>query len=333
MVVQFLMSLVEIFKGYFGSKINEDTIRNNFTLVYELLDGAWKAGNEDRCPPTLLDSLTLTSEWLVPPLLLLLLRCVLTEVLDFGHPQTTAIDVLKLYINLGDVKVPETAADQAKMTSAITGARDWRRDGIVHKKNEVFIDVMESVNLLVSTNGGILRSDVSGVIQMKANLTGMPECKFALNDKLSLEKDGRGGAGGRAKAKSGVEIDDATFHRCVQLGKFDADRSITFVPPDGEFELMRYRISENIQAPFRVIPVVEEQGQQRVVMNVKVIANFSAQLYATNVIVKIPVRSCFFLLALLVLRVFFLLCPPISSIAPAEVKEERKKVEGEERSR
>jgi Adaptor complexes medium subunit family len=29
--------------------------------------------------------------------------------------------------------------------------------------------------------------------------------------------------------------------RCVRLGKFDADRTITFIPPDGEFELMRYR--------------------------------------------------------------------------------------------
>ena len=35
------------------------------------------------------------------------------------------------------------------------------------------------------------------------------------------------------------QIDDCTFHRCVRLGKFDAERTITFVPPDGEFELMR----------------------------------------------------------------------------------------------
>ncbi len=36
-----------------------------------------------------------------------------------------------------------------------------------------------------------------------------------------------------------LQIDDCSFHRCVQLGKFEADRTITFVPPDGEFELMR----------------------------------------------------------------------------------------------
>lgn len=38
---------------------------------------------------------------------------------------------------------------------------------------------------------------------------------------------------------SAVELDDCQFHQCVKLGKFDSDRSISFIPPDGEFELMR----------------------------------------------------------------------------------------------
>lgn len=182
------------------------------------------------------------------------------------------------------------------MTSMITGARDWRRDGIVHKKNEVFIDVLESVNLLVSATGAVLRNDVTGQVMMRSQLSGMPECKLGLNDKVVLDRDAGGkaaggaGAGAAAKKKgSGVELDDVQFHRCVQLGKFDADRTITFVPPDGDFELAKYRISDNVNLPFRVIPVIEEQGKTRVVMNIKAIANFSSQLFATNVSFKIPV--------------------------------------------
>jgi hypothetical protein len=124
------------------------------------------------------------------------------------------------------------------MTSTITGARDWRREGIVHKKNEVFIDVDESVNLLVSSNGTVLKNDVSGRIMMKAQLTGMPECKLGLNDKVVLDKDSgksKAAADPAKKKAVGVDIDDCTFHRCVQLGKFDADRTITFVPPDGQW--------------------------------------------------------------------------------------------------
>lgn len=53
----------------------------------------------------------------------------------------------------------------------------------------------------------------------------------------------------------------------------------------------RYRISDNVNLPFRVIPVIEEQGKTRVVLNIKAIANFSNQLFATNVTFKIPVSA------------------------------------------
>lgn len=254
MVFHFLSTMVDIFKGYFEEDFDEDALRDNFTLVYELLD----------------------------------------EICDYGYPQNCALDVLKLYINLGSQRASASAAADKQMTSTITGARDWRRDGIVHKKNEVFIDVDESVNLLVSATGAVLKNDVSGKIMMKAMLSGMPECKLGLNDKVVLDKEGSKGAsggGGGAAKKKGVDIDDCTFHRCVQLGKFDADRTITFVPPDGEFELMKYRITDNVNLPFRILPVIEEQGKTRVVLNVKAIANFSSQLFATNVAFKIPVSN------------------------------------------
>lgn len=56
---------------------------------------------------------------------------------------------------------------------------------------------------------------------------------------MDKEAASKGHAAGTTKRNAGVEIDDCTFHRCVRLGKFDADRTITFIPPDGEFELMR----------------------------------------------------------------------------------------------
>lgn len=49
-----------------------------------------------------------------------------------------------------------------------------------------------------------------------------------------------------------------------------------------------YRITENIKLPFRIIPVIEEREKSSVAMNVKAIANFSENLFATNVVVVIP---------------------------------------------
>ena len=44
----------------------------------------------------------------------------------------------------------------------------------------------------------------------------------------------------RTSTKSSIAIDDIQFHQCVKLSKFDSDHSISFIPPDGEFELMKY---------------------------------------------------------------------------------------------
>jgi AP-2 complex subunit mu-1 len=80
--------------------------------------------------------------------------------------------------------------------------------------------------------GTILRADVDGHIQMRAYLSGTPECKFGLNDKLVIDKNERG-------ISDAVELDDCHFHQCVRLNEFDSTRTISFIPPDGEFELMR----------------------------------------------------------------------------------------------
>lgn len=43
-----------------------------------------------------------------------------------------------------------------------------------------------------------------------------------------------------------VELEDVKFHQCVRLSRFENDRTISFIPPDGEFELMSYRLSTHV---------------------------------------------------------------------------------------
>jgi len=196
--------------------------------------------------------------------------------------------VLKTYIKVGMIQDPRVAEPTPEqITQGVTGAVDWRQQGHKYRKNEVFIDALEAVNLLMSNKGAVLRSDVSGKIIMKTYLSGMPECKFGMNDKLVMEKEAKN-TSNRRRHGSGIAIDDVSFHRCVQLKQFDADRTISFTPPDGEFELMKYRITQNVQLPFRVIPVVSEHGRSRVEYEVQVKGTFSPKLFATHVILKIP---------------------------------------------
>ena len=49
--------------------------------------------------------------------------------------------------------------------------------------------------------------------------------------------------GSKSKA---VELEDVKFHQCVRLSRFENDRTISFIPPDGEFELMSYRLNTHV---------------------------------------------------------------------------------------
>ena len=75
----------------------------------------------------------------------------------------------------------------------------WRTDNIKYKKNEVFLDIVEQVNMLMSSKGTVLRCDVNGKIVMKVFLSGMPDVKLGLNEKLEVR----------------VQTSDCTVARCL----------------------------------------------------------------------------------------------------------------------
>lgn len=97
---------------------------------------------------------------------------------------------------------------------ALTNTVSWRSEGIKHRKNEIFLDVIEKLNLLVSSNGTVLHSEIVGAIRMKSFLSGMPELKLGLNDKLMFEATGRPVSKGKA-----IELEDMKFHQCVRLAR------------------------------------------------------------------------------------------------------------------
>ena len=47
----------------------------------------------------------------------------------------------------------QTTEEQKQITSQVTGQIGWRREGIKYRRNELFLDVLESVNLLMSPQG------------------------------------------------------------------------------------------------------------------------------------------------------------------------------------
>lgn len=144
----------------------------------------------------------------------------------------------------------------------------WWKVDVKYCKNEVFVDVIEDVNLFMFVMGVVLCVDVIGQIVMWVYLLGILECKFGFNDWLLLDNDGflslfSGNKMGIKVIKvvvGSVILEDCQFYQCVKFGKFDSDRIISFVLLDGEFELMWYCVIENVNLLFKIYVIVNEVG-------------------------------------------------------------------------
>ena len=240
LMLVYLYRLVDVFKEYFG-ELEEESIRDNFVIIYELFD----------------------------------------ETLDFGYPQTTEAKILREFITQEGNRLESTPRPPVSLTKSVS----WRSEGVKYRKNEIFLDVVEKLNLLVSSSGTVLHSEIVGAIRMKSFLSGMPELKLGLNDKLMFEATGRPS---RGKA---VELEDIRFHQCVRLARFENDRTISFIPPDGEFDLMTYRLSTHVKPLIWVEAVVEPHSHSRIEYMIKTKSQFKSRSIANNVDIVIPVPS------------------------------------------
>ena len=92
----------------------------------------------------------------------------------------------------------------------------------------------------------------------------------------------------QASRGKSIELEDVKFHQCVRLSRFENDRTISFIPPDGEFELMSYRLSQTVKPLVWAEAAVEKHGS-RVEYMVKCKAQFKRRSNANNVEIYVPV--------------------------------------------
>ncbi|PON93391.1 Clathrin adaptor, mu subunit, partial [Trema orientale] len=277
LVLELLQRIARVIKDYLGV-LNEDSLRKNFVLVYELLD--------EVIVSTLHPLISFPTPWM-----------------DFGYVQTTSTEVLKSYVfneplvvdaarlpplgpaaifMQGSKRMPGTAVTKSVVANEPGG----------RKREEIFVDVIEKISVTFSSSGYILTSEIDGTIQMKSFLTGNPEIRVALNEDLSI---GRGGTSiydySSSLGAGSVVLDDCNFHESVRLDSFDIDRTLTLIPPDGEFPVMNYRITQEFKPPFRINALIEEAGPLRAEVILKVHAEFSSSSSANTILVQMPLPA------------------------------------------
>lgn len=251
--LELLNRLAKVFKDYCGV-LTEESIRRNFTLVYELLD----------------------------------------EMMDFGYPQITSTEILKNHVHNEAQAVGEDGAPPPSTSSILGSITMRTKPSNASnvplsvgqsqktQKNEIYVDIVERLTVLFNAKGKVVNSSVNGSIQMKSFLSGNPELKIALNDNLVIGQNTPGA----------VVLDDCNFHECVRLDEFEAQRMIHFFPPDGEFALLNYRVTADFVPPFRIFPTVKDIDKFKFELFVVVKADIPDGHHGSNVTIKIPVPRC-----------------------------------------
>jgi AP-3 complex subunit mu len=112
--------------------------------------------------------------------------------------------------------------------------RPWRMVGVSHSQNELLVDVIETIDVTVSQSGRLEFCHIRGQVEVTSHLSETPICKLIL--------------------ASNSRWEDVTLHRCVELESTDT-KTIPFVPPDGLFCLLKYRITATqSNIPLFIVP-------------------------------------------------------------------------------
>lgn len=205
----------------------------------------------------------------------------LEEMVDYGWPLTTEPNALKAMIRPPSMMAKLTSAMFSSGSATISHAlpsgtvsnMPWRAAGVTYTQNEIYMDIIEEIDAIIdAATGNIVQSDVSGRIQCQCQLSGIPDLLLTFkNPKL---------------------IDDCSFHPCVRYGRYERDQVVSFVPPDGNFELMKYSINAEQKQSFS--PPLECSSQWNIF---KPTSTSGDADYSARLMVTVRVRSLSSLIA------------------------------------
>ncbi|GLT38541.1 hypothetical protein SLA2020_127850 [Shorea laevis] len=175
MGIEFLCRVADVLSDYLGG-LNEDLVKDNFVIVYELLD----------------------------------------EMIDNGFPLTTEQNILREMIappNIVSKVLSVVTGNSSNVSETLPGATascvPWRAADTKYANNEVYVDLVEEMDAIIRRDGVLVKCEI---------------------------------------------YDDVRFHPCVRFRPWESHQILSFVPPDGQFKLMSYRVKRLKSTPIYVKP-------------------------------------------------------------------------------
>ncbi|RRT39103.1 hypothetical protein B296_00057066 [Ensete ventricosum] len=90
------------------------------------------------------------------------------------------------------------------------------------------------INYFNFRDGALVKCEIYGEVQVDSHLPGLPDLTLSFSNPSILN--------------------DMRFHPCVRFRPWESDQILSFVPPDGEFKLMSYRVKKLKSTPIYVKP-------------------------------------------------------------------------------
>ncbi|KAK6915699.1 Mu homology domain [Dillenia turbinata] len=206
MGIEFLCRVADVLTDYLGG-LNEDLVKDNFVIVYELLD----------------------------------------EMIDNGFPLTTEPNILREMItppNLVSKVLGVVTGNSTNMSKTLPGATasciPWRTTDAKHANNEIYVNLVEEMDAIINRDGLLVKCEIYGEVQVNSQLSGFPDLTLSF-------------------ANTSI-LNDVRFHPCVRFRPWESHQILSFIPPDGEFKLMSYRIKNLKSTPIYVKPQLTSDG-------------------------------------------------------------------------
>jgi AP-3 complex subunit mu len=150
--------LIDVFRDYFG-QVTEQTLKDNFAVVYQLLE-----------------------EWVDSGSIYITERALLQQIV----PPPSLISTI-----LGAVPFTSTFQPTAP---GLGSAVPWRQLGLKYAHNEIFFDISEEICCVIdryalfnSSNGKLISGYINGQVECLSRLSGMPELLLQLSSKAKLD--------------------------------------------------------------------------------------------------------------------------------------------------
>jgi len=152
----------------------------------------------------------------------------LDEVLDNGYPLATEPNILQELIKPPNFlrSIANTVTGKSNVSSVLPSGQlsnvPWRRADVKYTNNEAYFDVVEEVDAIIDKTGTTIFAEIAGKIECCVRLSGTPDLSLTfVNPRI---------------------MDDVSFHPCVRFKRWENERVLSFVPPDGNFVLMSYHV-------------------------------------------------------------------------------------------